>query len=453
MNKRPNTSTVVKDLDVGGSIFVSYVNWHEEGDYELTECGTEEQLRNHFVEGIVQSVVNKRGKVKKIFNFSFPALEEFHSFSVNELQNHPNTYFSLTDLPEGAFVMKTKGDLNPLVLSVEELPAISENDMQSVPESVRKFIEVAGRRDQAMKELYVETKTELLKFKCMGVGIVDTSDISENIPPSLAVAKNDVEQEEQRQNWLLHCSYKTPIFDSLGSIKAFQFFFASQCYKLLGFKKRSIVSSVSWKTTLNLSLMQTLLAPMLLLNGFVGSFEDQLCSGHVMQLVGSTEGLKKSGINPKVTGFKMSPFQRCDYFSEVEASLGSHYALLKASSGNELPFVTDPRSLSETAFWTNPKVQSELEDVFDAGKSREEMLHAIMQGRLEATANPKHNFGIRWWAMLQDDEEHPIVIDVLIMSDAVDICIVEFRCHIRREELTIHRDANTGLVQKVLGDA
>ena len=153
MNKRPNTSTVVKDLDVGGSIFVSYVNWHEEGDYELTECGTEEQLRNHFVEGIVQSVVNKRGKVKKIFNFSFPALEEFHSFSVNELQNHPNTYFSLTDLPEGAFVMKTKGDLNPLVLSVEELPAISENDMQSVPELVRKFIEVAGRRDQAMKEL------------------------------------------------------------------------------------------------------------------------------------------------------------------------------------------------------------------------------------------------------------------------------------------------------------
>ena len=267
------------------------------------------------------------------------------------------------------------------------------------------------------------------------------------------MAKNDVEQEEQRQNWLLHCSYKTPIFDSLGSIKAFQFFFASQCYKLLGFKKRSIVSSVSWKTTLNLSLMQTLLAPMLLLNGFVGSFEDQLCSGHVMQLVGSTEGLKKSGINPKVTGFKMSPFQRCDYFSEVEASLGSHYALLKASSGNELPFVTDPRSLSETAFWTNPKVQSELEDVFDAGKSRKKMLHAIMQSRLEATANPKHNFGIRWWAMLQDDEEHPIVIDVLRMSDAVDICIVEFRCHIRREELTIHRDANTGLVQKVLGDA
>ena len=31
MNKRPNTSTVVKDLDVGGSIFVSYVNWHELG--------------------------------------------------------------------------------------------------------------------------------------------------------------------------------------------------------------------------------------------------------------------------------------------------------------------------------------------------------------------------------------------------------------------------------------
>ena len=451
MNKRP--STVVRDLNIGSSIYVSFVNWYEEADYDLTECGTEAKLRHHFVEGILESIINKPGKVQKTFKFYFPSLEEWHSFSLKELHNHPNTFFSPSDLPEGAFVMKRKGDLNPLVLDVEDLPSISESDIENLPESVQKFIKVAGQREQALKDLYIETKKELLKFKCLGVSIVDIPSIVDKVPPSLAVAKDDADQEEERQNWLLHCTYKTPIADSLGCVKAFQFFCTSQLYKILGFKRRSIFSSASWKTTCSLSQMQNLIVPMLQLNGFVSSPEHQLWSGHLFQLVGSSEGLRKSGIEPKATNFKMSPFQRCNYYSEEEAVLGSHYALLKASNGNELPLIINPGLLCESDFWNNTKVQNELGAHFDAGKSRDEMLHLIMQGRLLAQNNPKHNFGIRWWAMIEDSAEHPIVIDVLQMSDSIDICIVEFRCHVHREEFTIHRDANTGLVQKVLGDA
>ena len=166
MNKRP--STVVRDLKIGSSI-VSFVNWYEETDYDLTECGacSEAKLRHYFMEGILESIINKPGKVQKMFKFYFPSLEEWHSFSLKELHNHPNTFFSPSDLPEGAFVMKRKGDLNPLVLDVEDLPSISESDIENLPEPVQKFIKVAGSTragpERSLRQNQVESSVAKLE--------------------------------------------------------------------------------------------------------------------------------------------------------------------------------------------------------------------------------------------------------------------------------------------------
>ena len=141
-----------------------------------------------------------------------------------------------------------------------------------------------------------------------------------------------------------------------------------------------------------------------------------------------------------------SPFARCEYYTEKEALFGSHYS-------EPLPFVINPTTVlpEHICIASKSLIVNELGNTYDLTQPPAclSTLYNIMTGQLESSDSIRHNYGMKWWAMMEPNQ---VAFDVLEMKEGLDICIIEVRFYVRRERLTGHRDIETGRVKIVVAD-
>lgn len=445
-------------LREGMQIYVSLLNWYELDKRNSTEYGTEQQLFMHFIGGTISSVTRHSRTLK--FTITFTAFDQKMTLTARQLADHPNTYFYRDHLPPGGFVMERAGDMDPWVCRSNPLPDVSDVNMDAVPAKICDFMAVSKEREAAMKDMYGSAISKLNDFSAAGVSIVDHQILISELPAIIKFSIRDrniknssaSDLEEERIRLLSNLSIRTRISDSLEMARSFWYLFVQQNNKLLGSERKRIHSKASWKIPMAYSFAEGVLVPWLKLTDACESAPpSELGQGHLFRLSVPLEGMKLAGITPSTSNGFINGFQRVAYYSETEALFGTHYQLIMAENHGTLPFIINPDELSNDELTSSPKVVAELGKCYPiARKLAPEIRFDLMQSRLASTCPKRHNFGIKWWA--QVDSAHPFVFDILEMSDSLDICILEVEFVMRRESITVHRDAITGRVQVVVGD-
>ena len=439
-------------------VYFSLLNWYDEKNWSSTMYGTAEQLGMHFIFGKLMSVPKKTSYSAKRFNIFFPFFEESITLTDSELRRHPRVCFDVDKLPHGCCILKEKGDIDPLVCNCESLPHLPPVDSltdQHLPE-LKNFVQVALARDAAMKLQYCSMKDELLEIDAYGIFILEEETVSENVPEILkcsALSRADLPNgtecletlESSRKEVLKHIRVQTSIFAPLQQLEAFQYFFINKCHKVLGFQRKRARSAETWSGSFSLSFIEAIIIPTFVLSGFKKTLDSELGSGQLHQLSGDMNGLKKCGIDVNEKCNFNSPFARCEYYTEKEALFGSHYS-------EPLPFVINPTTVlpEHICIASKSLIVNELGNTYDLTQPPARLLYDIMTGRLESSDSIRHNYGIKWWAMMEPNQ---VAFDVLEMKEGLDICIIEVRFYVRRERLTVHRDIETGRVKGVVADA
>lgn len=170
---------------------------------------------------------------------------------------------------------------------------------------------------------------------------------------------------------------------------------------------------------------------------------------------GSLDGLKKMGIDTSTHPRWKNPFMQVKFFDAQTGSVGEYYDAIRRENGGVMPYPLNPYEILTKGSKSPKDIQKDFEKElgsdYDFKKSKFEILHDVVVGRVTAGNTTLHNFGVKALKTYRPGKDQ-VLFEVLQKSEFSMTGTVIFTLRAQTEVFGAMRDQETGLQVQGLKD-